>query len=486
MKIIKLFIIASTLWLVGCDSYLDVEPEGTITKDEFWTAKEEVEGVVAASYAKLRTTVTETFVWGELRGDLFAKGEKISTELELIKDGDIYPENNYVKYSDFYKVINYVNILLDNIDDVKTLDGTFTTEEYNYWKSEALFIRSLCYYYLAATFRDVPMPLVGYDSDSQELYLGQTPQKKVFNQIYNDMKEAVSLSKDFDENNNLHSHGRATTAACQALLANICLWIDKSDEAITVCDQILANPYYTLMGMDYWFNNFYPGNSNENIFELEYFEGDQENDLANYTSSYYDGGEKKYFECSSILMGLYESGDIRGSGGSFIEEYASLWKYTGAEVESNHRVFRDEDANWIYYRLADVYLMKAEAAIMSDRFDDAIAMINTIRLRAGIEEYVFDTSTETNKEFYYQLLLDERARELVGEGKRWFDLVRIASRNDFEFKNLLTDAVLNATSVGVKSSLSLKIENTDFWYLPIHESELKVNNNLVQNPYYSF
>ena len=78
--------------------------------------------------------------------------------------------------------------------------------------------------------------------------------------------------------------------------------------------------------------------------------------------------------------------------------------------------------------------------------------------------------------------MKERAMELGLEGKRWFDLVRVA-KNDNR-PEFLVDLVVMSRSVGERSTIRPRIIDPRSWYLPIHRDELAANPNLVQNPYY--
>jgi starch-binding outer membrane protein, SusD/RagB family len=139
----------------------------------------------------------------------------------------------------------------------------------------------------------------------------------------------------------------------------------------------------------------------------------------------------------------------------------------------------ERDANWILYRYADILLMKAEAAIELEQFDVANNLIGETLLRAGMpyeESY--------NKELLRQALLDEKGREFLLEGKRWFDLLRAAKRNNFENKQIIIDMILSGADVKQQAILKTKVFDTLSYYLPIAERELIYNQNLVQNPYY--
>jgi len=82
-------------------------------------------------------------------------------------------------------------------------------------------------------------------------------------------------------------------------------------------------------------------------------------------------------------------------------------------------------------------------------------------------------------------LQDERGREFVVEGKRWFDLLRAAKRNHFENKQLIIDMILSGADIKQQAILRTKVYDTMSYYLPIPEHEIIYNQNLVQNPFYN-
>ena len=96
---------------------------------------------------------------------------------------------------------------------------------------------------------------------------------------------------------------------------------------------------------------------------------------------------------------------------------------------SQNLFYRNTTANWIVYRLADVMLMKAEAMVQADKdWDEAFKLVNDIYLRASETKEPLVADNYSNKVDREELVLRERQRELMFEGKRWFDLVRLARR----------------------------------------------------------
>ena len=149
----------------------------------------------------------------------------------------------------------------------------------------------------------------------------------------------------------------------------------------------------------------------------------------------------------------------------------------------------NSEANWIIYRLADVYLMKAEALAEQGRVGDAVDMVSYTYDRAhpdlepgSLKEEYPATSSATA---VLDLVFDERQREFLFEGKRYFDIVRRARREE-SVTALVNNYLLRkyvAMSLNQSTILS-KINDINAIYMPIHQDELRLNPLLEQNPFY--
>ena len=153
-------------------------------------------------------------------------------------------------------------------------------------------------------------------------------------------------------------------------------------------------------------------------------------------------------------------------------------------------------SNWIIYRLADIMLLKAEALtqLMRDGTDEeaseynkslidrAFTLVNAINKRALCQTQLNDTlirSNYTSKGDMETLVMQERQRELMFEGKRWFDLVRLSQRTGNT--QTLASAALQKATTGA-GLISNHLAKMDAIYWPYNLDEMKVNLNLVQNP----
>ena len=171
--------------------------------------------------------------------------------------------------------------------------------------------------------------------------------------------------------------------------------------------------------------------------------------------------------------------------------YGGLWG-----TYDNDKVSRNK-SNFIIYRLSDIMLLKAEAlaqkintegAILENTDDyktlqEAFTIVDGVNKRSLIEptpyKHVLNISNYASKSLITNLIYDERNRELMFEGKRYFDLVRRAMReeNTEYLSNKVTNKDAQTASV-VKS----KMQRMDAIFWPYNLNELKANPKLKQNP----
>ncbi len=332
---------------------------------------------------------------------------------------------------------------------------------------------------------------------------------------------------------------RVTRVAIYALLADLNLWRGNYDETIKYCDLIIdfkKNQYKEKIAQIGDLNDmqefagiplileaptgsvtcgnayneiFGTGNSFESIFEL-YFRNNQQ--VKNkYVNEFFGkdrlgsiSGLSRY--CKDAATGnsdLFTKNDCRvyATSEKSNSRYA-ITKYVNSSVSMDIKNVTDEKslklttsrgnaeyANWIIYRLTDVMLMKAEACILKGEaeYETAFTLINAVNKRAhnyttsaAKDTLVFD-DYRTSQEKMEQLLLDERNRELMFEGKRWYDLVRIAVR-DGNNQRLVSEATKKYQDK--VNALKIKLADPNIIFFPYNKEELKVNPFLKQNSAY--
>jgi len=151
-----------------------------------------------------------------------------------------------------------------------------------------------------------------------------------------------------------------------------------------------------------------------------------------------------------------------------------------SQYKNNERTENESDANWIFYRLAEIHLMQAEAYAELGELNNALIHLNIIKNRAGLKNY---TNANEQDKLLNEILM-ERAREFFGEGKRWYDLVRISRRDVNNRLDFISDAVISNVEARSRSAVASKIKDVNSWFLPIYYNELLLNSLLEQNVFY--
>jgi starch-binding outer membrane protein, SusD/RagB family len=468
------------LFLTSCQDWLELIPPDGLVLNEYWKSKEDVEAVLMGAYQKFAQMDERLFLYGELRADMIAEDVNTPSPERMIMQGNIYPDNSLCNWSDFYIVINYCNEVLKHAPEVFKLDASFSEYQLKGFEAEAFYLRSLSYFYLVRIFKDVPLILEPSESDDVEFFQPASTDTSILRVIKDDLKKARFVVTEYygSQEENI---GRATKGAILALLADICLWNFEYDECISYINE-LENLDYLLLPAGKWFEIFYPGNSMEGIFEFQLDNKlDQPNSLYDYT--YYSRFYKASPNALDRLSPEESFESIRGAG-SLRTYDAKIWKYCGGAPDGKTlRPSADiRSCNWIVYRYADILLMKAEALSQLGRYDEALQIINiNIRNRALMNSINITNSPEA----FEDAILDERAKELAFEGKRWFDLLRMGRRNNYSRKEKLIEIIIEKVPSTQKLVLASKLTDPLGWYLPIEEDELERNNNLEQNPYYA-
>lgn len=485
---IRFFVIFLALTMqISCSNYLELLPPNGLVREEFWKTKEDVEAVLMGAYQTFSKMDGNLFTYGEARGDMVeAHGNfKWGDEYKLMTS-NIFPENNLCKWGDFYKVINYCNEVIKNAPNVQKIDNTFTDFQLKGFMAEAQFLRSLSYFYLVRLYKDVPLILEPSENDGVDFYPPQTSGEEVLRVMKQNLDEYRTYANDGYKTPE-EVKGRATKASFDALLADISLWNFEYDDCIEYCNRITSDTKYQLMPMDKWFELYNPGNSLESIFEFQFNDKyNQKNSMFGKTNQY----AYQYLPSQhaiELFAFKYAVEMVRGEQSSIAklsEDNYIIWKYAGRlpDGESQRTGDIQNSCDWIVYRLADIYLMKAEALSQVGRYNEALAAINTIRDRAGAPLLSLGNSPIE----FEDAILNERALELAFEGKRWFDLLRMGRRNNYSRKAKLIEMIVANVPSTQKRILSAKLTNPLGWYLPVHKEEIERNKNLVQNSYYIF
>lgn len=511
-----LLLITLAVTAASCDQYLTLYPEDDIVDDEYWQTGDQVESVVASCYRFMidNDVINRMIYWGELRSDN-VDYSSASTDEKYLKDANLLSSSGLVSWDKFYKVINICNKVILKAPDVCQLDANFTQATMHKYLAEAYTLRALCYFYLVRSFGDVPYITTPSESEKQDYLVYQTPGDSIVNYLISDMKTMALPYSAIDWPSEAYTHGRITRNAVRILLADLYLWKasnvnnpglnDDYQACIDYCNDILNDNASTLVMTEsdkMYRTIFYEGNAPESIFELNF----TDKGLANNSTATLYGNTVKsrtpHFVPTKSLYDLFSIYDKRSysfmqvgyttSGTTTSATSYKIFKYEGQTPASGYGLndysYRSStsNANWIIYRLSDVYLIKAEAlvALFKNTGDGALIgqAVNLCNITYKRATNDLDSIVLVDNSKAEEMVLNERRREFCFEGKRWFDLLRKV-RRDGSTKDAFE--YLSAAYEQELSTYKARLSSMDAWFIPISKTEMNVNPNLRQNAYYS-
>lgn len=464
----------SAYMCTSCDS-LDLSPIDYYGSTNYWTKPEHIIGYMDGLHKNLRDkTYQHQYTFGEARAgsnveDLAVDGTSVADP--GLKKQKITPVSPGVtKWGELYGNIANVNIFLQN-----TKAATYMSDsEKAYYLGQAYGLRAFYYFDLYRVYGTAPLRLdpnkvVNGNFKPEELYEGRASGSVLMNQIKEDLNESL---KYFGDNNSFDPKSRGnkkaywSKAATECLMGEVYLWNSKvsiddnkaneSDLAVAKTHLLNVVNNYNLSLMNNFTDVFSANNkgNSEIIMAVRFAEGEATNSYGSFMYNYQTGYFKTvgYNDENGNAMGdtlkvgttgmqrhefkkemflKYDKADSRRDG-TFLSAYYKennqlagtvLKKIMGHFNTTTNQYVWDADA--ILYRLPHVYLMLAEIENMQG--GDVAQYINLIRQRAYADNWDAGKYGYKNADFTTNELaiLNERDKELVGEGQRWWDVCRM-------------------------------------------------------------
>lgn len=457
--ILILFAIATTL---SCTKELDQKPITEKDLKNFLTNEKETEEYVISIYGSLQ----RNGLYG-LQLPALAEIPSDNTYDEVpANDGGIYGDLDQFKaistndmidanWLQSYITIQRANVVLNRIDNISYASSVTK----NARKGEAQFIRSLMYFNMVRLYGDVP--LTATETMNPNLYFGtgRTASAIVYQQIITDLKDAITNLPPTTT-----QQGRVIKTAAQALLGKVYLTQKNYRLAKEQIDAVVASPLHGLVAIETLFalNN---ENNKEIIFSVQFAAGVNGNTEGStmyqqYSPSGTVSGAKGHNLPTKELYNLYTASDKRKTN------YVGL--STGG-VPFNNKLKKpatiaDGASDFVVLRFADVLLMKAEIENELDNHDAVAGPLNEVRNRAGL----LNTTATTKAQLKTAIDL-ERRLELVGEGHRWFDLLRNGN------------AVSTMNTWFSSQNIPITISEKNL-LMPIPQSQINTDPSITPNP----
>lgn len=475
-----------TLATQSCEKFLDQSPvsqsiavSNTSADSLVYQSAAEVEAALAGVYADFKNEYYQLdyFVNGDAQSDdAYAGGDNPANF--QIDDYKIDATNTNVSrdWAYLYATIGKANSVINNVGAID--DPALTDWRKQEILGEASFIRAFMYFQLVQLWGDVPLQLTDVKTISVDLleeiypilFPARTAKETVYQQIIDDLELAEGIVRSTAPHK-----GYVTKGAVRALLAKVyATQVPANWEKVNqYCDAVIAGGYSLLPNYDdLWNNN--NENSVEAIFEINYNGGISD---GNWGTKIFRGLDwKKFNTPSNDLVRAFdaENDQIRKNASIVFLDVSGKWSdqhwpQTQYPFINKYRIFTEgSPQNYIFLRLADILLLKAEALNELGDLAGATALVNQIRNRVNLPATV-----AASQEAMRLAIANERRLELAFEGHRWFDLKR--SGRAVEVIRAATGA--NNTSLGYQLTESRLV-----W--PIPQTELDKNTKLTQNAGY--
>lgn len=205
--------------ICGCSDFLEEDPKGKLTTDNFYNSESDARQAINGVYRRLSDSWVTGYNIKQIPNDLLKRASW--DEASGLSNFTYGSENTYIAgmWQNHYAVIKDCNSVIDNV--------TANKEKINNWEryvGQAHGIRAFLYFDLVRWFGDVPLVLT--DTKSLDgLEVTRIPQKEVFRQIIEDFEYCISHTMDKGDTSKGYQYGRLTKDACHGFLAKVYLWL---------------------------------------------------------------------------------------------------------------------------------------------------------------------------------------------------------------------------------------------------------------------
>ncbi|MCM4157566.1 RagB/SusD family nutrient uptake outer membrane protein [Gramella sp. AN32] len=462
----------------SCSDFLEEDPENLVATSNYYTTEQDAIAAVNSIYAYLGSYdasrgntagVYHSTFWitQGLASDEMLNNQLGTPQYDQLATFSYNADNAALLeiWQIHYKTIYLANVAIDRIPSID-MDPAVQNRLIN----EAKFLRGLLYFNMVRMFGEIPLVI----SEDAPLNPEAASVSAIYDQIIADLTAAESLPADGEI-----QQGRATTGAAKGILAKVYLRMGEFQLAADKAKEVIDSGQYDLWddfseafeissrgGKEAVFSvGFGDGGGAISFWEVGQFnvrllptELSREVDgvsntqgwqiaLPDLYDSYEDIDERK--EATFMTNFMASDGTTVNLDKIYIDKY---WDREADPTAGGS--FND----FPVLRYSDVLLVYAEAQASLNNFSEANEYLNMVRERAGLDDV--DVSDMGG---FIDVLLNERRREFVAEGMRWFDLTRLGS---------LEEAVQEAKNINVGS---------EYYLFPIPQRERDVNPNLPQN-----
>jgi hypothetical protein len=538
----RILIIASlfgvALGVGSCKKNLDLTPSSGVAIENYFNNAKDVTAGLAGIYSAFQESMTgagntndegyggKYHYWGDVRAETFLASTFTTNSVIEMSTNTIQFSNSSTDWAGLYRVVTRANMAIKYFPEVPKTDPSVTPTVLNNALAQAYAMRAESYFYIVRNWGDAPVWTEPYLDITQSGSKDKTKALTIIDSL---------IIPDLTNAYNMITKSQTPTvwyvgeAAICAILADVYMWRANipSGGGGGTADYTKALGWYTTLltkktptGSAYnavtgatpagsigalelgtnWKNNFInPSNSFEPIWSIYWdytvngcacipvFVGLSNNPVQ--LDPLFQLNFKKFYKTDVRVSKSIDTLNTLNHINMLYKYYNLTPTTTGITPVASNLNFN------VYlpmYRLADVYLSMAEAYAMTNDLPNALKYLNYVYVRARATATTPNSNpilatAVPNQGAMIDAIIAEEQFELLGEGKRWYDLVRMGRVHQ------IMDPILNqrnATSVTVGGVTTITLDTKGFndapnrYLWPVSQNALNANKKLAQNPGY--
>ncbi|UOR06460.1 RagB/SusD family nutrient uptake outer membrane protein [Hymenobacter aerilatus] len=461
LKTVSLFsFIALVLSASACNDYLEVPPRESVADNQTITDQKSASTALSGVYSALASGGyygTSFQSIGYLGGgDVQWTGTQ--SQVQEFVTHNVRADNATIGtvWSAIYVTINRANHILARVPAV--VDPLLTETLKNQYLGEAYFLRALAYFDLARIFGGVPLITQPTLTATDNQGIARATQAETYAQVLRDLDVAEPLLPN-PATVTTNDRYRATRKTVWALKARLYLYQQKWALAEEYATRLISdNANYQLVApFNAWFANNARG-TRESVFELFYNGTTEVNNHRGQWQPTANGGTRQWAPNTALVSLLTTAPNNTANGRT------TLIASTTSTTWYGNLYYRSPGSDPSYiFRIAELYLIRAEARAKQGKLAEALTDLNAVRTRAGLAG-----SAATTPAAVLLAIEEERRLEFALEPHRWFDLARTGRATALFPDPVKANAPLPSSRL----------------VLPIPISQLQVDAALTQNEGY--
>ncbi len=492
------FIAICFFLLSSCNDYLDIDATSTASEENRWQDITDSRSSLIGIYGLLRAALANEnayYAYGDLRANEFKVMNR--TDLSAITQNNLDAPYESLRelrnWKRFYAAINAASVFIENAPEVAKNDPRYSEDNLVIDLAQARALRAFAYFYMVRIWGDLPLLTSSYDNGSFKEF-PRVPQESILKFAKNELlavaddlpyQYGVGQQDYYGEPNSYWQGMLLTKLSAYTILAHIAAWNQNYLDAETYAKFVMdnaeqANATYSSIATLTGTNGIFSGRKASRIVSFGFFDEGNESSVNGHLESWtlaqplISKEVPEIFIPKDSIISIFDFPyDLRFGIDTISKVYYKNYFATFSEntpVFSKIKVIRDgvSEGDFHVYssaitfsRLEEITLLRAEALAALGMEMDAVPLLNIVRTSRNLPIFRLDRDEVDLIDAIFQ----ERRRELMGEGWRWFDMVR---HNRLKYKNGFIRELIKNEGI----------------YWPIADEVLRNNSMINQNSYW--